>query len=637
MRLPTVRQFALSVSTSLIAAAANAQVIQPSIHTVLETGTEWVSGVGEPASGRFIVYADEHTIRIYNRKTKQTSVVRVQVSEAGGNALSISRSGSRVVFPRAAEPTGDGKRIQTYIWALDLDTLTGAPAGEPHRVSLAPAINASISPDGRWIALATNEKNEYGLTSGQRLVVVPSNGGEEHMLDSAAHVIVPRWTADGKWIYYVRDTGGLFVGNLMRAAVNGTERDSLAVLLPTQAVVDLSADGRYIAIGSRRNGSIQDIRDLKGGLVARFGVNSKEDRLYAFSRTEPNSLLGFRRLEPSTLKTLSLETGALSAFPLNERFAVDPVFSPNGSRLAMGSRAGDQPTLLIYDVGTKQRHVVNTPSHPRTIAWSPDATRISFLGTNAATGNADLFVLELATNRITNLTTVYQSTGYRWRDDGKAIDVLQGKLATGRALPEVHRITMSGARSVVRVLPASDNDNNGPTQLISDSIVIVGMKDRLLAVPLPTGNPRVVYSGSWSSPPNSALSPDKNWVAFEIGAANGHSAQIAIASLDGKTVRKLGLTKGCDVMPSHWLPGNRGMVAWGADSCNNWVEEHFFVPLDGSPAQPVTMPDHSFYTLMPDGKQLLVGVDDPKIGTIMAFDLSKALAAPVQAGKPGKP
>jgi Tol biopolymer transport system component len=344
-----------------------------------------------------------------------------------------------------------------------------------------------------------------------------------------------------------------------------------------------------------------------------------------------------RQLEPVTLRTLSLASGSITNFPVAEKFSVDPVYSPNGSQLATVSKTGDQPTLVIYDLRTKQRHVMEVASLLADVAWSPDATRLSYLAVDPASGNHDLMVMDIATSHSRKIANIYQSSTYRWRNDGKAIDVLQGKVATGRNLPEVHRITMSGVRSVIRVLPNPDNDNHGPIRLTSDSVVLVGMKDRLLAVPLPAGEARAVYSGSWSSPAKNALSPDGKWIAFEIGAADGHSAQVAVASLDGKTVRKLGLSQGCDAMPAEWLPDGRALIAWGVDRCNDWREDKYLVPLDGGPAQALALPANESYTLTPDGKQLLIAADDPKIGSIIAFDISKLLAHPVQAGRPGKP
>ena len=104
---------------SLFAAQLSAQST-PTAREIVKTGSEWVNGIAEPASGRFVVYSDEHALRIYNRQSHATATVPVKVAGAYWNVISISRSGRRVVFP----VTDDGKGV-AYLWALDLDTLTG--------------------------------------------------------------------------------------------------------------------------------------------------------------------------------------------------------------------------------------------------------------------------------------------------------------------------------------------------------------------------------------------------------------------------------------------------------------------------------------------------------------------------------
>ena len=106
---------------------------RPVVRKILDTGPDWVSGVAEPASARFIVYADEQAIRIQNRQTGKTVSVPVKVSYVLGGSLSISRSGRRLIFP-----VDDDAKRTTYLWTMDLDTLTGAPVTEPHRISVVP-------------------------------------------------------------------------------------------------------------------------------------------------------------------------------------------------------------------------------------------------------------------------------------------------------------------------------------------------------------------------------------------------------------------------------------------------------------------------------------------------------------------
>ena len=87
-------------------------------------------------------------------------------------------------------------------------------------------------------------------------------------------------------------------------------------------------------------------------------------------------------------------------------------------------------------------------------------------------------------------------------------------------------------------------------------------------------------------------SPDGKWIALgSIGVRDGKTVpQWAVTSTDGATFRLLGSTMGCDAWPEYWLPDSRAFIAVGADSCDDWREDRYVVPIDGSPAKRIARP-----------------------------------------------
>ena len=225
MRLIDRSAVALALPLFLAGSLLVAQTSASTVRTVTAVDSAETFGFAEPSSGRFVVYASAEGIRVLNRRTgKLTTTIdpttAVLQQSYFGNSVSISATGHRLVFLAAGETKGSH-----YVWSVDLDTVSGNPVAPAHRVSIMPAEALSISDDGRWIALVTSEAPPPGTPRIRKLLVIPSDGGDERMLDSAGRIQTPHWTPDGKAIYYIRGRGK--GPALMRVAAAGGKPDSL--------------------------------------------------------------------------------------------------------------------------------------------------------------------------------------------------------------------------------------------------------------------------------------------------------------------------------------------------------------------------------------------------------------------------
>jgi Tol biopolymer transport system component len=627
----------VSTMTCTLSARAVAQSSKPVVRTLMSADTGWTWEMAEPVSGRFIVYGTNGGLVVQNRQTGKSS--RISVPVLGGP--SISASGRRVVFlsKNAEEPS-------EFIWSVDLDTLTGAPVTPPHRVSVVAAYGPSISPDGKSIAFETVERKTPSKQPTAKLFVMPSDGGDERLLDSAGRIQSPQWTPDGKTIFYIRGQG--HGPALARIPAAGGRPDSLA---PASHVVGVSPDGKYVAFFPQFDGAINPVHiaTLDGHEVLRVNLGLV-DAPAIWSQSERSTLLAYRLLGPSPLKTVSLETGKIAPFAVSEKYSLYPRFSPDGSRLAMMSLVNDADVIVVYDMKSKARHEVplGVQPDPWTIQWSRDGSQVAFLAVDSTDTQHDLYVADIASGRVRRLTSIGRGwradpTLFRWRSDGKAIDFVYGATPHAETPVSLRRVTLDGTVSLVRPLPlvVQGGNSDGGYRLVDDSLVLIGTDPApnlggdtasLKLMNVMTGKMRFVlqHGAYWQvSLPRDLWSPDGKWIAFGSAGAP-KKPQLAITSMDGSTFRLLGSPMGCDVWPIEWLPDSRSFLGFTRESCSEWRPATYIVPIDGSTPRHLPVPSNQGVTVTPDGRSLLVAAEDPKTASIVSFNLSDLLS---KAGK----
>jgi hypothetical protein len=96
-------------------------------------------------------------------------------------------------------------------------------------------------------------------------------------------------------------------------------------------------------------------------------------------------------------------------------------WSPNGKKIALATKAGDQDAIIIIDVETeKQEKLTFQLDQIGALAWSPDGSRMAFIGNHEY--KSDLYVYEFATQKLTNLTNdVFSDAEPTWSPDSKKL------------------------------------------------------------------------------------------------------------------------------------------------------------------------------------------------------------------------
>jgi serine/threonine-protein kinase len=380
--------------------------------------------------------------------------ITVQANEYIGG-LDVSPDGTEIAFLAQARDQGQGNAT----WVIP------APLGGVPRRVLTPGNSAlHWSPDGKHIVFVRT-----GGPLGDALVVADPDGQNERVVakrEGARHFHWPRWSADGRYIYFNYGPQNFNIepteirrvpvsGGPVEAVVPTARRAAFPVLTPDGAglvyaanpdSVDLglwwrdlktgrdvritSGIGEYThpslsADGRRLVGTILDARQALQHIAIRFDGSSKlEPVTDGYSGDfDPIWSPDGSRLVFSTSRTGSRTLWSMRArldqpSPVTSGAAIDerPAFSPDGQRIAFVSdRGGRRGVWIVGADGGTPRLVANTDVVD-TLSWSPDGKRLVY---TAPVGDAPgLMIMNVADGTTQRLQTPGPANMASWsRDD----------------------------------------------------------------------------------------------------------------------------------------------------------------------------------------------------------------------------
>jgi TolB protein len=114
-------------------------------------------------------------------------------------------------------------------------------------------------------------------------------------------------------------------------------------------------------------------------------------------------------------------TGEVKNLSNNKSVEVEPVWSPDGARIAFVSdREGAQDIWTMKPDGTDAQQLTKKQGISSNLRWSPDGSRIAFVSAKA--GRDQVYTVEVATGKVAQVTT--DAIGARqpaWAPDGKKL------------------------------------------------------------------------------------------------------------------------------------------------------------------------------------------------------------------------
>jgi eukaryotic-like serine/threonine-protein kinase len=379
-----------------------------------------------------------------------TANIDVQATEYIGG-LDVSPDGTQIALIAQSREQGQG----TAAWVIS------APLGGVARRVLTSGNSAlHWSPDGKRILFVRT-----GGPLGDALLVADADGQNEQIVikrEGAQHIHWPRWSPDGRFIYFnhgpsnfniepteifrVAATGGpveRFVGTARRAAFPFLSSDGLGLIYAanpdsvdpslwwrdlktgrdtrlTTGVGEythpnLSSDGRRlvgtvidarqslqrIPIAFDRPATIEPVTDGYTGDIDPVWSPDGSRLVFSTSRTGNRTLWSARgRME----QLAPLTTGVA----IDER----PAFSPNGQQIAFVSDRGGQRGVWMVNADGGSPRLIAHANVVDTLSWSPDGKRLVYA---TPIGDAPgLMIMDVADGSTTRLPTPAAANAPDW-------------------------------------------------------------------------------------------------------------------------------------------------------------------------------------------------------------------------------
>ncbi|MGI8641718.1 MAG: hypothetical protein ACR2MG_17460 [Pyrinomonadaceae bacterium] len=389
---------------------------------------------------------------IYVRLVGAVEPLRLTDSEYTEQYPVFSPDGSQIAFVRDFGTHGEVILIPAF-------------GGAERRIARLFSGNFSISfaPDGQTIAVIDTEDSIAGKPHAVYLVNLQS--GERSRLTAPAEFVgetTPRFAPDGKTLAFVRVFDDKNQDLFVVPATGGKPRQ----ITFDQAIIHSlawSADGRKILFVSFRGGEQTNIWRVSAGggqpeLLATNGRNisniavSSDDKTVAFVENLKNTDIWLTAANGRTAKKLV-------ASIYSEH---DPIFSPDGSRIAFASNRTGKFAIWMSDAdGKNLRLLADAPSVVGLPRFSPDGSQVVYNGIED--GNPDVYVVSVEGGAARRLTTnAARDFAPAWSADGAWIYFTSNRAgenqiwkmpASGEKAGEAVQITRSGA---FQAMPAPD-------------------------------------------------------------------------------------------------------------------------------------------------------------------------------------
>lgn len=312
---------------------------------------------------------------------------------AGAPGVQASRDDTA----RGAQAPADDARLRgTLVFQSDRDGRPGIytidlASRRVARLSGSPQWSETTprwSPDGRWVAFASNRAHHQGAspergTPDVDLYLIRADGtGLRRVTTSPGNDNDPSWVPDGKSLYYWSDADSR--GDISRVWLDTGRVERLTRQFVGRAIMpNASPDGRRVAFAAQtlRLGQFWAYQ-LHMLDVARGTTEALDDSSGAcwpaFSR-DATRLAHVRLTDgrPSSIVIRTLSTGATDAVVADaSTWSYYPAWSPDGRHLAFSTSPahhdGEDWDLAVVDVGSRGvTRLTSGPGNDRLPDWKP--------------------------------------------------------------------------------------------------------------------------------------------------------------------------------------------------------------------------------------------------------------------------
>jgi Tol biopolymer transport system component len=526
--LPAAVVVALSVgvATGWMAAHRSKAVSQPTVIAVTSGPAHDFAPVLSP-DGKFVAYLSDASGRsdVWVKfigggppvdLTADKGLTIQADAIAGG--LDISPDGSSISFEA-------GRTGPAFTWAT---WLIPAPLGGAPRKLIDAAAGLRFSPDGTRVVFT-----RPGPVTGDSIVGARADGQDERVLvpgESGAHKHHPAWSADGKYVYYVRalNPGNVAPAEIWRVPGGGGPAERVVATAGVALNPLPGPDGRTFLFAADRPGEGMNLwaRPMGGGQDRRITTGIGEYAEPRLSRDGRRLVCAARRViaslsvVPTDATGLSEPSDSLTGRGLGDS---EPSLSARGDLLAFSStRNGVSSVWIANGDGNAPRQLTSGPDRDESPALSPDGSTVAFVSNRG--GQRGIWLVPTDGGVPRHLADAGVLDRMSWSPDGRRLVFADAKASgielhvisreggAAATIPGVHGRSPSWSpigEVIATVVDAAD----GPTIRFVD----------LRGQEVPVGHTIDVKQGTYSI----AWSPDGKQLAFGIFPAGLEIAEVA--------------------------------------------------------------------------------------------------------------
>jgi TolB protein len=332
-----------------------------------------------------------------------------------------SADGTKLAYARY-KPSGS--RLEAYVEFISIvtreTTETALPGNQESRLDL------SWSRDGRYLAYIDAATQPSEVT--QLRVAKLSDGSSVTLTNGRSNVRSPRWSVDGRSLYYVSNQAGAtdLWRQVMRADGTPSGEPQRVTTAADIMHIAFSVDGNRIAYSKGRwVANVWRIPIKGNGEVATWDDAEQVTFDQAFIEfadvSQDGKRLAFSSDRSGNQDLWMMPLGGREMTQLSTDPAPDwsPQWSPDGRWIAFYSfRTGDREIWFMPAEGGAARQLTHSIGLDAGSNWSPDSKEIAFR--SERTGSSDVWVVSIDTGQERNLTpTPWSEVAGAWSPDGQ--------------------------------------------------------------------------------------------------------------------------------------------------------------------------------------------------------------------------